>query len=130
MGEIDWKKLEGGSDVRGEMYQMLHSGTECIVYEIKKGQARGGDSHVSIQYDTIIKGVIDYRRMQDEKTEIKKHLVAPQFIVSPAGKPHIFIALEDSLILEWTGLGKFQKELYAPYREIIEARKKGQVIKK
>ena len=57
-------------------------------------------------------------------------LVAPQFIVSPAGKPHIFIALEDSLILEWTGLGKFQKELYAPYREIIEARKKGQVIKK
>lgn len=126
---IESKKLEGGSDVRGDMLQLLQGGTECIIYEIKKGQARGGDSHVSVQYDLIIKGIIDYRRMQDGQ-EIKKTLVAPQFIISPAGKPHIFIALEDALIFEWTGLGKFQKELYAPYREIIDARRKGQVIKK
>jgi hypothetical protein len=70
----------------------------------------------------VLEGVIDYRRVEPDGQEFRKTLSKNDTIVSPKGQPHIFIALTDSLILEWTGLGKFQKEIYQPYRDIINAK--------
>jgi len=116
------KKLN--EDVRGEMYQILNNGKEFILFDIKAGMARGGDYHTTNQYDLVMDGEVEYRRTLPNGEEIINILRKTDYIMSPKNEPHIFIALEDSLVLEWTELGKFQKELYAPYRKIIDERMK------
>lgn len=99
------------------MFLFLYKGRDFKLCEIKKGQARGGDVHpIADQFDLVVHGKVELREMIENRERItilhEKNLATIE-----RGIPHVLIALEDSLILEWRN-GPFAREIYKPYRRL------------
>jgi len=107
-------------DRRGDIYRISVDDREMILLHTKRGYARGGDFHESVQHDVVIRGSVKFTLHMndgDHSTEIEEG----EAISFPAGVPHMFTSLEDSLVLEWLE-GEFEKTYYPPYRKIVEER--------
>jgi len=104
---------------------------EVLVFTINKGYARGGDYHKSRQFDIVIAGKVECRFLplnpsfpgflQNE--DVVKVLNPGEVVSFEAGSPHMFTALEASLMVEWL-VGPFEKTMYPPYRKIVEEKMK------
>jgi len=109
-------------DKRGWMKKLtLNNGDIFWISFTKKGFARGGDIHDGRQYDTIIRGQFLVKQHFPEDIEMLKVIITGDSIIIPAGIPHVFIAMEDTEMIEWHDdkLPPFdQKKYYEPYRKL------------
>jgi len=107
-------------DKRGYIYLMenlLENNKEFTFMEIKKGFARGGCLHSNDEYFVVIKGKVKFIIGDEEKI-----LEAGASGMFPAGIPHAFIGLEDSIVSEW-GITSEEKKLDkrdAKLREVVD----------
>jgi len=109
--------LETISDDRGSMFLFIYKERDIKICEIKKGTARGGDIHpYAEQYDLVIHGKIELREKVGSE-ERKTIMFEKDLATIKRGVPHVLIALEDSLLLEWRN-GPFDREIYEPYRKL------------
>jgi mannose-6-phosphate isomerase-like protein (cupin superfamily) len=107
------------NDGRGSMRLYKYKDMEYKICEIKKGMARGGDVHnYAEQYDLVLYGKIKFIKKENNIDKIQI-LVKNDFIEIKRGIPHVFIALEDSLLIEWRN-GPFERKIYEPYRKLCE----------
>lgn len=108
-------------DERGKIYRMVLDGVYWISFT-KKGYARGGDIHNGRQFNSILKGKF-LVKMKFPTEEVKRVVLEGQSIIIPNNIPHVFIALEDSTMIEWHDhkLPPYkEKRFYQPYRELCE----------
>ena len=95
-------------DKRGYIYlveNLLEDNKEFTFMEIKKGFARGGCVHSNKEYFAVIKGKV--KLILGDK---EKNLNAGSSGFLPAGTPHAFIGIEDSIVSEW-GITSEEKKL-------------------
>lgn len=120
---IDLKEIYG--DARGNLCILEWRGQEVLLFSINKGYSRGGDYHKSRQHDVVLAGRVEcrFKRHIESQGEVVKTLNPGEVISFEAGSPHMFTALEDSLMVEWLE-GPFEKEMYPPYRKIVEEKMK------
>lgn len=86
------------SDERGQIWILLIKGKEHTFLVTHQGFARGGCVHpLSNEYAVIIKGRVEYH-VKGRKPRIYR---TGQSLMIPRNHPHYFVALEDSIILEW-----------------------------
>ena len=94
---MELKKIH--EDKRGYIYlveNLLKDGKEFTFLEVKKGAARGGCLHENNEYFVVIKGRIKY--LHGNKEEI---VSSGESRTIPAGEPHAFIGIENSIVSEW-----------------------------
>ena len=94
---MELKKIH--EDQRGYIYvieNLLENNKEFTFMEIKKGYARGGCVHSNKEYFVVIKGKVKFIIGDEEKI-----LEAGSSGSYPAGTPHAFVGLEDSIVSEW-----------------------------
>lgn len=107
-------------DHRGEIWR-IDSGERVYWLSItKKGKARGGDIHDGIQYTLVLQGSFKvlYKYVDREEEKIQK---VNEKLEVPPEVPHVWIALEDSMMLEWheKPLPSLEKKrYYEPYRRL------------
>jgi len=105
-------------DKRGSIHGLWKDGREYIVLFTKKGHIRGGDLHKSKQYDMVLNGEMEIRYIINEKEHIRTLTEGDMISFEPT-VPHVFIAKEDTLMIEWL-VGDFEKSYYAPYRKMVK----------
>jgi len=106
-------------DERGMIYKISADKDYWLSYT-KRGFARGGDIHDGCQFNAILKGKFLVKMMYPDG-EVKRLLLEGQSIVIPNDIPHMFIALEDSYMIEWHDhkLPPYEKKrFYEPYRRL------------
>ena len=113
-------KTEFLSDQRGEMYVNRIKGTEFNILFTRAGAYRGGDYHSGEQYNLILKGRFKIILRQNNKDITEEH-GHNKLIVIPAGIPHLFKAITDTVLIEWK-IGSPKSRYYQPYRKIINQR--------
>ena len=110
------------SDKRGETHsltsELLHF-PEVAIFYTKKGVARGGCIHPkSIEYLCVIEGEIEYVYGED----MNKITLGPgDSFAIPEKVPHYFLALEDSLVMEWGPPLEEKQEHHEYFRSIVMA---------
>jgi len=112
---MELKKVH--EDKRGSIWvikDFLGPGKEYSILEIKKGAARGGCLHSKDEYYSIIKGKVKVM-MGNKEWEA----LAGESGKFPAGVPHVFIGLEDSIISEW-GITTEEKTLNKKDPEMLK----------
>jgi len=111
------------SDKRGWIKKELIRDTILWISFTRKGYARGGDIHRGLQYNTVIKGQFQVRQLYPKGGESVRTLIAGRSIIIPFGIPHVFIAQEDSIMIEWHDheLPPYEeKEFFEPYRKLCK----------
>jgi len=115
---IKFEKIH--EDKRGCISRFLFEGKEYLIIFTRKGFARGGDYHKSKQYDIILMGKMKFRyKNQSWNVEHEEILKTGQIISFEPNMPHLFIAEEDALLVEWLE-GEFEKSFYEPYRKLVK----------
>jgi len=107
-------------DKRGTIYLLKFNGMLYFILITNKGYARGGDLHDFEQYNFVISGSFEVRE-QHQSSEKKYIVNEREFVTIPPNVPHVFIALEDSLMIEWHSkeLPPFKdKKYHEPYRKL------------
>ena len=107
-------------DKRGEVYKLIVDNQTYWLSQTTKGHARGGDIHDGNAFVLIIEGKCEIRLTYPEREEIKQ-FSAPMIIDIPADVPHLFLALENSFLLERYDqeLPPYEKKrFYEPYRKL------------
>lgn len=119
---INVKKVH--SDARGEIVVLEWNDREILVFTIRRGYGRGGDYHKSKNFIVVLAGKVEcrFKYFLETTSEVVKTLESGDLISFGAGEPHMFTALEDSLMIEWLS-GISEKTIYPPYRKIVEAMK-------
>ena len=81
---------------------------------------RGGDYHKSIQHDVIISGKMEFLFKDISWPYSLSLILEPgESIYFIPGDPHLLIAKEDTLSIEWLE-GESELNYYPPYRKMIE----------
>ncbi|KKL23542.1 hypothetical protein LCGC14_2424340 [marine sediment metagenome] len=114
------KLTEIHKDKRGEILSVtgLKKFEEITIFTTKATYARGGCIHKkNSEHLCVVEGKINYVY---EVYQHSKILKAGQSITISPNTPHYFIALEDSVVLEWGATAKEKKEKYLKFREIVE----------
>lgn len=111
-------------DNRGEINNCNFSGTKFNVLHSKKGSMRSGDYHPNFQYDVILKGKVQIITCENNN-DVKIIYYPNRLIKIPPSIPHLFIFLEDTIMIEWWD-GEMVVEYYKPYRDLVEANIKGE----
>ena len=86
-------------DKRGAIFlveNLLENNKEFTFMEMKRGSARGGCFHSNDEFFAVIKGRVKFI-CGDKEQELSMGDSGKM----PALKPHLFIALEDSIVSEW-----------------------------
>ncbi len=78
------------------------------------GALRSGDIHPVPQHDMVIRGTVEIKTPTSTWT-----LGSGEHLRIPAGVPHLFTSITDSVVCEWWD-GEFEAEYYAPYRVKVE----------
>ena len=102
---MELKKIH--EDERRMIYlvkDLLPENKEFTFIRLNKGKAMGGSYHSEDEHYVVISGKIKVLIGNEEKKA-----VAGDSGIFPAGVPHAFIALEDSIISEW-GITTEEKE--------------------
>jgi len=106
-------------DERGSIHRILSQGKEYLILFTRRGYARGGDHHKTIQHGVVISGQVEYRWKWLGGGETIKTLGPGEHISFPAGAPHLMTSITDSLVVEWLEGGVFEKTYYEPYRKLV-----------
>lgn len=105
-------------DNRGEIWKADIDGITYWMSNTKRGSGRGGDVHEGWQYNVFLKGSFEGHLMYPDGEEVRIYS-APSMVFIPPEVPHVFIALEDSYMIEWHDheLPPFsEKRYFEPYR--------------
>lgn len=92
--------LEKHARAVGEEYRWIYKGRSYAIVYTKAGMYRGSHTHPNIQRTLLLdgKGRYVFKVNGEEVTHHLKHGVALEV---PAEVPHILLADEDSLTIEW-----------------------------
>lgn len=89
---------------------------EVTIFHTRQGMARGGCiHHKSDEHTCVISGLVEY-----VMGECRFILEAGDSMVIPAGTPHYFLSLSDSVVLEWGATPEEKKEKHPEFRAIVE----------
>lgn len=89
---------------------------EISILTAKKGYARGGCVHdKSDEYMVVVSGSVIYQ-IGDKTHRFK---VGDSCII-PKGTPHYFVALEDSVVLEWGATLEEKLKKHKAFRKIVD----------
>jgi len=116
----DYLNME--EDKRGWIEKINIGDNVCWISFTKKGYGRGGDVHNGRQYNVIIKGSFLVKELH-EGIERETVVATGRLITIQDGIPHVFIALEDTWMIEWHEfpLPPFkEKKYYEPYRKLCK----------
>ena len=105
-------------DKRGEIRQADIHGTKFNVIYTRAGYARSGDVHPTPQHDMIISGKWEITYRENGK-DLKMITGAGEHVVIPPQVAHIFLCLEDSVMIEWWE-GEFTYEYDKEYRTRVD----------
>ena len=107
-------------DERGEIYViegLLSGDREVTIFTTKPDHARGGCVHrVNDEFFLVLSGRVSYKLGNEDN----KILEAGTIIEIPAGNPHYFKALTDSIVIEWGATVQEKKEYYPPLRRLVD----------
>lgn len=109
-------------DKRGEIWKIETGKRTAFLSKTFKGKARGGDIHDGSQYTLILEGKVKVL-MKFPEREKEEILEKNDLIIVPKDIPHVFIALEDSVFLEWHELPLpeySKKRFFEPYRKLCK----------
>lgn len=112
-------KITEHVDARGEANFIEIGGKMFNAVYTKAGILRGGHFHPYMQYCIILQGDIEMtlKEGESERVMVKKQ---NELIAIPAGVPHLFKSLTDSVFLEWMEK-PYEATNYEPYRTLVEA---------
>jgi len=114
---LDIEKIE--EDPRGCVYSGDFNGKNFQIFSFKKDAPRGGHYHNLETTHFILYGSLELRtKSKDGEKEDIKIVEAGEVVIIKPWKIHIFIAKEDSLILELREEG-FETFEYQPYRKMV-----------
>jgi len=120
MGEKIMELKQISDDVRGKIWVFNWNGKDYLLIFTKTGYLRGGEIHEGKQYNILLEGEMTWFT---KGTYSRKLCVAPEYIETPKGYPHMMEALTDCLMLEWREKPVEQPmKYYKPFRKIIEAK--------
>jgi len=104
-------------DERGEIWVLLIEGKEHTFLTVKKNFARGGCIHVfSQEHAVVIEGSVEYHIRGRRPRVYGKG----ESISIPQNCPHYFVAVEDSILLEWGPSPEEKKEKYKQWRKVVD----------
>jgi hypothetical protein len=104
-------------DERGEIWILLIDGEEHTFLTSKKNFARGGCIHrFSKEHAVVIEGTVEYH-VRGRKPKVYKK---GESLSIPPNCPHYFVALEDSITLEWGATPEEKKEKYKQWRKVVD----------
>tara|TARA_B110000495_G_C22838186_1_gene488865 strand:- start:475 stop:849 length:375 start_codon:yes stop_codon:yes gene_type:complete len=107
-------------DNRGKILFCSHNKSFVRLVEIKKGYSRGGHYHKVNQLHIVISGSLEVKEINIKtKNETTRKIVEPTTMDIPKYHAHLFTALEDSLILEYSK-EEIESFEYEEYRKIIK----------
>ena len=106
-------------DSRGKIALLLDAFKnlkEVTVFVTSKGFARGGCVHkFNDEYCTVIEGMVEYR------LDSRFIILGPgESLTIQKNTPHYFVALEDSVVLEWGATPKEKQEKDEHFRKIVD----------
>jgi hypothetical protein len=117
-------------DNRGSIVLITVGKKEFLILETLNGKARGADIHKSPQTDLVLEGEILWREIPFPQPEKQTVLRKGDAHITQPFHPHMMVSRGYSVVLEWIEKpelekvdGKFVKNFYPPYREIVEATK-------
>lgn len=107
-------------DERGEIHVIegvLPGDREITLLTTKPGYARGGCVHdCNPEFFTVLSGQVRYN-IQEEEEQI---VGVGEMIKIPAGKPHYFEALVETVAIEWGPTVEEKKEYDSVFRQLVE----------
>ena len=108
------------SDSRGKFIFCSYGDMKISLFEIKKGQARGGFSWKKEIQQSLISGKVEYR-ITDVATNQEKVTVMtpPSGVILLPGWSDLILAIEDSLMIEIHN-NEGEGLLFEKYRKIVE----------
>ena len=113
------------SDERGSI-SLLEEGfknlQEVTVFHTYAGFARGGCVHnIHDEHVCVVEGVIEYFCYDEKGLEVKKQrLFQGDTIKIKSRTPHYFIAMLDSVVMEWGATPGEKKEKHKETRKIVD----------
>ena len=109
------------SDSRGSISSLLGNlgpYPEVTIFETKKGYARGGCIHsISSEHICVLVGEICFVYGDNKESKLMK---AGETLTIPPKTPHSFIALEDSVVMEWGPQMIEKKEKHLEFRAVVD----------
>lgn len=124
MVESDLIKLvKINEDKRGILQLLKFNDYEALVSYTVKGKSRSGHYFKVDRVYIVVSGSFLFReRNMDTGIETEKIIKPGDYFTVKPGNAHVFTALEDSYMIEFTPNAKEKIEMipYHPYREICE----------
>lgn len=111
-------KLEKiNQDKRGEIWTLMIDDVEHTFLKSYKRSARGGCIHrFSKEYAVVLQGSVEYH-VKGRKTRVYKK---GESLSIESNCPHYFIAIEDSVTMEWGPSPEEKKERYPQWRKVVD----------
>lgn len=114
---------EVGEDKRGSLKLLKFGGHEALLSFTLKGKSRSGYFFKVDRVYIVLLGKFSYKEKNMKNGHETERIIetGDHFTVTP-GNAHIFTAIEDSYMIEFTpdANGKIEMTPYKPYREICE----------
>jgi len=124
-----WTRFNVHRDKRGRIYRCGLNGTSFNVVYSKPGAYRAGDYHPHTQFDLVLSGCAEVRMTGADQTynygEHTRQIGLNERLVIPPDTAHLFYFPAATVMIEWWS-GPFEAKFYKPYRDIVEAQKKGE----
>lgn len=110
-------------DERGKIFSMTMEELlydEVTIFYTNAGYARGGCIHkFNNEYYCVIQGKVEYVTKKGNLSHHSFLLTGDSGIV-PKGTPHYFMAVEDSVIMEWGATIEEKQEKHKEFRKIVD----------
>ncbi|NIO44465.1 MAG: cupin domain-containing protein [Candidatus Aenigmarchaeota archaeon] len=108
-------------DPRGSVYFGEFRNKKFLIFSCKKGSLRGGHYHTTENIHFILCGSLELKLInpKNPEKEEKKIVKSGDVIRVEPGTAHLFIANEDSILLEIKEK-EFDTVEYRPYRKLVE----------
>lgn len=88
-------------DERGAIFSVMFAGKESgIIFETSAGTARGGETSTCDKHITLLRGKVFWVFIKDGKEVIQEHKLYQDMQV-PKLLPHLFVAVQPSLLMRW-----------------------------
>jgi hypothetical protein len=105
------------TDKRGEIWTLMIDGVEHTFLKSNMGYARGGCIHrQSTEHAVILKGLVEYH-IRGKKTKVYQK--GESLSIKP-NCPHYFIAIEDSIVVEWGPSPQEKQEKHPQWRKVVD----------
>lgn len=107
------------SDARGQVHNVRFGGFRFNVLVSEPGTLRSGDVHRADQLDMIFEGLVRVTTRENGR-DVEREYGAGDLVIVPANTPHIFKAVNRTVMAEWWRGGSFEARYYRPYRKQVD----------